>query len=89
MTGGKTIMSYMDSDTLTDDIINYTHTNLGLADADNLLETGEFVEFRVDVSGYGLTYDDEFSLSIIPSTGPKLVLMRTISSRIQTLMELG
>ena len=82
-------MSYMDSDTLTDDIINYTHTNLGLADADNLLETGELVEFRVDVSGYGLTYDDEFSLSIIPPTGPKLVLMRTIPSRIQTLMELG
>jgi archaellin len=89
MTGGKIIMSYIDSDTLADNIINYTHTNLGLADADNLLETGEVVEFRVDVSGYGLTNDDEFTLSVIPVSGPVLVLMRTIPARILTLMELG
>jgi len=89
MTGGKTIMSFMDSDTLADDIINYTHTNLGLADADNLLETGELVEFRVDVSGYGLTNDDAFTLSVTPPTGSKLILMRTIPTRIERLMELG
>jgi archaellin len=89
MTGGKTIMSFMDSDTLADDIINFTHTNLGLADADNLLETGELVEFRVDVSGYGLTNDDEFTLSVTPPTGSKLVLTRTIPPRIERLMELG
>lgn len=89
MTGGKTIMSYMDSDTLADNIINYTQTRLGLADADNLLERGEVVEFRVDVSGYGLTNNDEFTLSVIPASGPVLVLMRTIPARILTLMQLG
>jgi hypothetical protein len=89
MTGGKTIMRFMDSDTLADEIINYTHTNLGLADADNLLETGELVEFRVDVSGYGLTNDDAFTLSVTPPTGSKLILMRTIPTRIERLMELG
>ena len=66
MTGGMTIMSYIDSNTLADNITNYTQTRLGLADADNLLEAGEVVEFRVDVSGYGLTNDDEFTLSIMP-----------------------
>lgn len=89
MTGGKTIMSYMDSDTLADNIINYTQTRLGLADADNLLEKGEVMEYRVDVSGYGLTNDDEFTLSVIPVSGPVLVLVRTIPARILTLMELG
>lgn len=89
MTGGKTIMSYIDSNTLADNITNYTHTNLGLADADNLLESGEVIEFRVDVSSYGLTNDDEFTLSVIPPSGPVLVLMRTIPPRILTLMELG
>ena len=47
------------------------------------------VEFRVDVSGYGLTNNDEFTLSVIPVSGPVLVLMRTIPARILTLMELG
>ena len=89
MTGGKTIMSYMDSDTLADNIINYTQTRLGLADADNLLEKGEVMEYRVDVSGYGLTNDDEFTLSVIPVSGPVLVLKRTIPARILALMELG
>jgi flagellin FlaB len=89
MTGGKTIMSYMDSDTLAGNIINYTQTRLGLADADNLLEAGEVFEFRVDVSSYGLTTGDEFTLSVIPSSGPVLVLQRSIPPRILTLMELG
>ena len=89
MTGGKTIMSYMDSNTLADNIINYTQTRLGLADADNLLEVGEVFEFRVDVSGYGLTINDEFTLSVIPSSGPVLSIMRTIPPRVLTLMELG
>ena len=89
MTGGKTIMSYIDSDTVADNIINYTQTRLGLADADYLLEAGEVVEFRVDVSGYGLTNNDEFTLSVTPASGPVLVLMRTIPARILQLMQLG
>ena len=76
MTGGTTLVSYMDPDTLANDITNYTFGKLGSADADNLLETSELFEIKVDISTYSLTNDDEFTLSVIPVDGPVLVLMR-------------
>ena len=89
LTGGKTIIGYLDPDTIATNITNYTLTKHGSADADNLLEAGELFEISVDVSGYGLTDYDEFILQIKPATGAVLAIGRRIPARIETVMDLG
>ena len=88
MTGGTTIVSYMDPDTLANDITNYTLSKLDSADADNLLETSELFEIRVDVSTYGLTNDDEFTINIKPDSGAVVTIGRSIPAQINTRMSL-
>ena len=89
LTGGKTIIGYLDPDTVATNITDYTLTKHGSADADNLLEQGELFEISVDVSTYGLTDYDTFILQIKPATGAVLSIGRTIPARIETFMDLG
>ncbi len=89
MTGGKTIVTYLDPDSVQTDITNYTLTKYGSADADNLLEAGETFELSVDVSSYGLTDYDDFILQIKSATGAVVGIGRAIPARVQTIMDLG
>ncbi len=88
MTGGTTLVSYMDPDTLANDITNYTFGKLGSADADNLLETSELFEIKVDISTYSLTNDDEFTINITPASGAVLTIGRTTPAQTNTRMSL-
>jgi flagellin-like protein len=89
LTGGKTIIAYLDPDTVGTNITDYTLVKYGSADADNLLEAGELFELSVDVSTYGLTDYDDFILQIKPGTGAVLSIGRTIPARVETIMDLG
>ena len=89
LTGGKTVVSYRDTDTLSSNITNYTLSKHGSADADNLLEEGETFEIKVDVSTYGLTDRDEFTINVDPATSAVLVTTRSIPANIKTQMDLG
>ena len=89
LTGGKTIIGYLDPDTVATNITNYTLTKHGSADADNLLEAGELFEVSVDVSTYGLTDYDDFILQIKPGTGAVLAIGRTVPARVEAVMDLG
>ncbi len=89
LTGGKTIVGYLDPDTVATNITNYTLTKHGSADADNLLEAGELFELSVDVSTYGLTDYDDFILQIKPGTGAVLAIGRTVPARVEAIMDLG
>jgi hypothetical protein len=88
MTGGTTIIAYLDADTLASNITNYVLSKLGGADGDNLLETSELFEIRVDVSTYGLTNRDEFTIDITPASGAVLTVGRSIPAQINTRMSL-
>ena len=89
LTGGRTIVVYMDPDSVQTNITDYTLTKYGSADADNLLEAGETFELSVDVSAYGLTDYDDFILQIKPATGAVVSIGRVIPARVQTIMDLG
>ena len=89
LTGGKTIIGYLDPDTVATNITNYTLTKHGSADADNLLEAGELFEVSVDVSTYGLTDYDDFILQIKPGTGAVMAIGRTVPARVEAVMDLG
>ena len=89
LTGGRTIVVYLDPNSVQTTITNYTLTKYGSADADNLLEAGETFELSVDVSTYGLTDYDEFILQIKPATGAVVRIGRAIPARVETIMDLG
>jgi archaellin len=88
-TGGKTVIEYLDPDTADSNITSYTLTKLGSADADNLLESTELFEIRVDVSTYGLTNDDVFTINVLPAGGAVLVLNRTVPAEIGSRIDVG
>ena len=89
LTGGRTVIEYMDPDTVDSNITNYTLTKLGSADADNLLERTEIFEIRIDISTYGLSNDDQFTLNVDPASGAVMVINRTIPAEIGTRMDVG
>ena len=89
LSGGKTIITYLDPDTVATNIIDYTLTKHGSADADNLLETSELFTITVDTSTYGLTDYDDFILQIKPASGAVLSIARTIPAKIEVFMNLG
>ena len=89
LTGGRTVVTYLDPDSVDTNIVDFTLTALGNADADNLVETGEIFEISVDVSTYGLTDYDEFTLQIKPASGAVLVIGRRIPSNIVAETDLG
>jgi flagellin-like protein len=88
VTGGETIVTYLDDDTVATNITNYTITKYN-ADSDNLLETNELFELSIDTSTYGLTDGDEFILSIKPPVGAVIVVGRSIDATIAKVMDLG
>ena len=89
LTGGRTVVVYLDPDSVETDITNYTLTKLGSADADNLLEAGEIFELSIDVSTYGLTDYDDFILQIKPAIGAVVSIGRTVPARVEPIMDLG
>ena len=89
LTGGQTIVSYLDSNTVATNLTNYTLAKLGNADADNLLEAGEVFEVSVDTSTYGLTDHDSFTLQIKPASGAVIRIERKIPADLAAVMNLG
>jgi archaeal flagellin FlaB len=89
LTGGRTVVVYLDPDSVETNITNYELVKLGSADADNLLESGEIFELSVDVSTYGLTDYDDFILQIKPAVGAVVSLGRTVPARVEPIMDLG
>ena len=89
LTGGRTVVVYLDPDSVMTNITNYTLTKYGSADADNLLEPGEIFQLSVDVSTYGLTDYDDFTLQIKPAIGAVVSIGRTVPARVETIMDLG
>lgn len=68
LTGGKTIVAYLDPNIVQTNVTDYTLTKFGSADADKLLEAGETFELSVDGSTCGLTDYGDFTLQIKPAT---------------------
>ena len=89
LTGGKTVVTYIDPDSASTNIIDFAIARLGSADADNQLEPGELFEIQVDVSAYGLTDYDSFMLQIKPASGAVLSVGRTIPANLSAEMDLG
>ena len=89
ITQGETVIGYSDTDTLQNNITNYTIAKLGNADSDNLLEQGEVFEITVTVSAYGLTDGDEFTIEVQAQQGAVVRLGRVIPARINAVMRLG
>ena len=89
LSGGKTVVTYLNPNSVDTNIVDFALTALGSADDDNLVETGEIFEISVDVSGYGLTDYDGFTLQIKPASGAVLVIGRRIPSNIAAETDLG
>ena len=88
LTGGETIVTYLDQNSVATNITNYTITKYN-ADSDNLLESNELFEISIDVSTYGLTDGDEFMLSVKPPVGAVIAVGRTMEATIAAVMDLG
>ena len=83
LTPGDTIVVYMDDDTGSTNITNFSLTKQGNADADNLLEEGEIFTIKVTTSTFGLSADDNFTIQIKPPQGAVIVLERRIPDNIE------
>jgi archaellin len=89
LTGDRTIVAYLDPNSVQTNITDHTLIRYGSADADNLLGVGETFELSVDDSRYGLTDYDDFILQIKPATGAVVSIGRTTPARVETIMDLG
>ena len=89
ITPGHMVVGYMDSDTLSDNIGNFTLNRLGNANANNLLEAGEMIEVGGDVSGFGRARLDEFVVQLKPQSGAVMTIARTIPGGITSVMNLN
>ena len=89
LTGGRTVVVYLDPNSIGTNITDYTLTRFGSADADNLIERGEIFELSVDVSTYGLTDYDDLILQIKPAIGAVITIVRTVPARVEPIMDLG
>ena len=89
MSGGATVLTYLDPDTVATNITNYTLTWLGTSNGNNLLETGEMVEISVNTSSYGLLENGNFAVQIKPPSGAVLNIGRTIPATMAAVMNLG
>jgi flagellin FlaB len=88
----KMIVSYMDEDQRYADV-DWSKTELGYGDGDDLLEAGEQMEITVsleyvDTVGTPLVKDTEFTLELKPSEGGSLVITRLTPHKIDTVMDL-
>ena len=89
LTGGSTLVTYTNADLFVGNITNYELIKLANADADNLLKANELIQVKIDVSTYGLTNNDEFTIELAPPSGAVVVTNRTIPPAIDVRMDLG
>ena len=86
LTAGETIVVYQDRDSAPTNITDFTITQQGAADSDNLIEEGEVFTINVDLSTFGLTNNDDFTIQIKPPTGPVILLGRRVPNGIDEKM---
>ena len=89
LSAGSMVLGYMDPDSLSENIGNFSINRLGNSDADNLLEAGEMIEVAVDISGFGLARLDDFIVQLKPQDGAVLSIARTIPANISAVMNLN
>jgi len=76
LTGGKTVVSYIDENQFVD---NGTWSSVWLTGSGDLVDSNEMVEITLDTSGLtsALGADTRFTIEIKPPVGAPLVLTRT------------
>jgi flagellin FlaB len=88
----KMIVSYLDEGQRFVDV-DWSKTELGYGDGDDLLEAGEQMEISVDLTavdtgGSPLVKDTEFTLELKPAEGGSLVITRLTPHKIDTINDL-
>ena len=88
----KMIVSYLDENQRYADM-DWSKTELGYGDGDDLLEAGEQMEITVsleyvDTVGTSLVKDTEFTLELKPAEGGSLVITRLTPHRIDPVIDL-
>ena len=88
-TSNRTVMTYIDSTTVVNDVA-YVPTVL-VGDADNLLEQGELIRISIDLAGAGAVVGTNFvfTLEIKPPTGSFLVIERQTPPALAPVMQLN
>jgi flagellin FlaB len=88
-TVNRTVMTYIDSSTVVNDI-PYTVTPV-TGDGDNFLEQGEIIRVSIDLAGAGATVGTNyvFTLEIKPPTGSFLVIERQTPPALAAVMQLN
>ena len=90
-TGDNVCVISYSSDAVRTDDLDWTSTEIGKGDGDNLLEAAEMFEITVDMTGAGEcigTYAT-FVLDVKPPTGSVLVIERTTPAALDTVMVLN
>ena len=86
------ILTYTDKNQVVKDVY-WTSTFIGQNDSDDLLETGEKVELNVRLTGLAtsppVVGDSKFDLELRPESGGTVVIDRTLSDNIETVMNLN
>jgi len=85
----RTVMTYIDSTTVVNDI-PYTTTVI-TGNANTLLEPGELIRVNIDLAGAGavIPVNTTFTLEIKPPTGSYMVLQRTTPAAFLTVNNLN
>jgi flagellin FlaB len=88
-TTNRTVMTYIDSTTVVNDVA-YVPTVL-VGDTDNLLEQGELIRVSIDLAAAGATVGTNFvfTLEIKPPTGSFLVIERQTPPALASVMQLN
>ncbi len=76
--------------------VKWTKEAIGMADSDNLMETGEQFEITVDLNDLGvgktmsenLTVNDQFNIQVKPSIGSTMTIQRQLPPAIEAVMDL-
>ena len=81
------VVSYLDKTQVARDV-DWSVTEVGSADEDDLLEGDEKFEVTVDLSDLSLGADTTFSVEVKPPTGAVLTIERTTPAWIDAVMDL-
>jgi len=90
-TTNRTVMSYHDNDERDDKVTNWSVSNLGYTNDDNVLETNEKMEVTVDLNSDDIILgtNTEFNMEIRTPQGGVLVIERTTPAALLTVMDLS
>ena len=79
------VITYLDKNQRLEDVA-WTKTQVGKGDGDDLLETGEKFEIKVDLQGLTTLPDENvvFTLELKPEKGSSLLIERTLPAYIDT-----